>query len=109
MKYITRENKWGAEKVVLIIMYYFSHIPYVKSWSFLAYDEHKEASKTPRAKNAPIELKDFVLKTVDSLEESNVFADYFAADNKNCTKKFNTLMAKFNTTSLTFDNNQLYF
>lgn len=94
----------NVKKVIFLTfdMYYFSHIPYVKSWSFLAYDEHKEASKTPRAKNAPIELKDFVLKTVDSLEESNVFADYFAADNKNCTKKFNTLMAKFNTTSLTF-------
>ena len=98
------------KKVVFLSMdmYQFSHVPYIKSWSFLAYDRipKPEGSSSGRVEssaneNTAIDLEEFKVYRVNDLKESNVFSDYFKADNESNSDKFNKIMAKLGTTGFT--------
>ena len=102
------------KKVIFLSMdmYQFSHVPYIKSWSFLAYDRIPKPKENSRVvlsesitgklgEDTAIDLEEFKVYRVNDLKDSNVFSDYFKADNESNSDKFKKIMDKLGTTGFT--------
>ena len=87
------KHSYQAKNAVFLTieLIYFNHTPYVKDYSFLAYESEEDTGST---RGSTTKQKEVSLKAVQNLFESNIFQDYFKADIAEKVKKYNLVKDK---------------